>query len=108
MVALRKNGMKQRHWQSVSDKVGFKIEPDEDFTFTKLIDLGLLNHLPFCEEIGERASKEFSIENALREMKAQWEEIKFDLKPFKTSYVNPIVPLSSIANTISHAPHIDE
>ncbi|KAL4464296.1 hypothetical protein ABPG72_011341 [Tetrahymena utriculariae] len=87
MVALRKNGMKERHWKQVSDKVGFKVEPTEDFTFTKLIDMGLLTHLQFCEEVGERASKEFSIESSLKEMKAKWEEIKFDLKSWKASFI---------------------
>lgn len=43
MVALRKNGMKERHWEQVSNKMGFSVVPDEDFTFTKLINMGLLN-----------------------------------------------------------------
>jgi len=27
MVALRKQGMKERHWNQISDKVGFKVDP---------------------------------------------------------------------------------
>lgn len=36
MVALRKKGMKDRHWKQISDKVGFKVDPKEyveGFTF---------------------------------------------------------------------------
>lgn len=33
MVALRKNGMKKRHWDQISEKVDMKVEPDENFTF---------------------------------------------------------------------------
>jgi len=33
LVALRKEGMKDRHWKAVSEKVGFEVFPTEDFTF---------------------------------------------------------------------------
>jgi dynein heavy chain len=32
-LALRKDGMKERHWDLVTKKVGFKVEPYEGFTF---------------------------------------------------------------------------
>lgn len=58
MVALRKNGMMDRHWEQVSLKVGKEIKPTiEDFNFSKVIELGLLDHVDACVEIGERAYK---------------------------------------------------
>lgn len=33
MVALRKNGMKERHWKQISDAVGFEVKPTEGFNF---------------------------------------------------------------------------
>lgn len=30
MVALRKQGMKERHWNQISDKVGFKVDPSAE------------------------------------------------------------------------------
>jgi len=33
MVALRKKGMKERHWEQISEKVGFTVMPDENFSF---------------------------------------------------------------------------
>lgn len=31
-VALRKDGMKDRHWKAISDASGIEVYPDEDFT----------------------------------------------------------------------------
>lgn len=33
MVALRKKGMKDRHWEQISERVGFTVKPDEGFNF---------------------------------------------------------------------------
>jgi dynein heavy chain len=66
MVALRKEGMKERHWQQISDKVNFVVKPTGDeFCFQDILDMNLLEHSEMCCEIGERAEKEFNIENML-------------------------------------------
>lgn len=59
MVALRKKGMKERHWDQVSQKVGFEVRPYEGFTFTKVLEMGLMKSCEDCCEIGERAGKEY-------------------------------------------------
>lgn len=33
VVALRTDGMKDRHWEALSEKVGFEVKPHEGFTF---------------------------------------------------------------------------
>jgi dynein heavy chain len=43
--------------------------------------------LDVCEEVGEKASKEFVIETNLKAMMAQWEDISFKMIPFKTSSI---------------------
>ncbi len=48
-----------------------------------------MNNLDICMEVGERASKEFKIENSLREMKAIWDQVNFTLKTHKN--ICPIV-----------------
>jgi dynein heavy chain len=41
LVALRKQGMKDRHWAEISEKVGFEINPDiEGFNFQMILDKG--------------------------------------------------------------------
>ena len=54
MVGLRKQGMKPRHWQQISEKVGFEIYPDEGFTFQKVLDKDMMGHVDLCVEVGER------------------------------------------------------
>jgi dynein heavy chain, axonemal len=48
MVALRKKGMVERHWSQISAKVGFDVAPTEGFTFSKVLDMGLLKHSDVC------------------------------------------------------------
>jgi len=82
-VALRKEGMKDRHWDEISEKVGFEIRPDENFTLTTVIDKGMLDHIAIAEEVGEKAFKEYNIEKSLAKMKKDWEGLNFLLPRFK-------------------------
>lgn len=78
LVALRKPGMVTRHWKAISDNVGFEVNPQIDnFTFEKILDMGLMKNIDFCVEVGERAAKEYQIETMLDEMEAKWEDINF-------------------------------
>jgi dynein heavy chain len=77
-VALKRDGMKDRHWEAISAQVGFEIKPDDNFNFTKVLEMGLMDHLTLCEEIGEKASREYAIETMLNKMVSQWESIEFD------------------------------
>ena len=72
MVSLRKRGLVERHWTQISEKVGFEVLPKEGFTFQKALDMGLMTHVDICVDIGERASKEYNIEQGLNSMKAMW------------------------------------
>ena len=82
-VALRKEGMKERHWNAISESVGFDIRPDEEFTLTKVIEKGMLDHVAIAEEVGEKAFKEYNIEKQLAKMKKEWEGLNFLLPRFK-------------------------
>jgi dynein heavy chain len=52
--------------------------------------MGLVDHLTICEEVGERASKEYNIEKSLKKMKGEWEELDFRCPAFKKSGTNTI------------------
>lgn len=52
MVALRKKGMKDRHWDEISAKAGREVRPKDDFTFTKLLDMGMMEHINMCVDVG--------------------------------------------------------
>lgn len=88
MVALRKKGMKQRHWKAITDAVGFEVNPNvEGFNFQQCLNMGLLKSVDACVDIGERASKQFNIETMLKDMWKIWQDINFDLTPYKTSSI---------------------
>ena len=81
--------MKDRHWAEVSKLAKTEIDPlDEEFTFKKIVKLGLMDHVDACIEIGEKAAKEYNIETMLKEMWQIWEGINFDLVSYKnTTYI---------------------
>ena len=47
--------------------------------------MGLPKFATECVDVGERAGKEYNIETALAKMKADWENVFFNLIPFKTT-----------------------
>ena len=53
-VALRTDGMKDRHWDTISEKVDFEVRPDENFTLTTVMNMGLLDNLSIVEESADR------------------------------------------------------
>lgn len=83
--ALRKDGMLDRHWEALSTAVGFPIKPDEDFTLTTCIKLGMKKFVAVAEDIGEKAFKEFHIRRSLDNMKKAWENQVFNLPRFKNT-----------------------
>ena len=100
MVALRKEGMKDRHWDQISQKVGFDVHPDEYFCFQKCLDLGLMKSLDICIEIGERAFKEYGIENGLKKMYAEWDNIVFTTQEYKATKTFVIKGYDEIGATL--------
>lgn len=97
-VSLRKDGMYDRHWQQLSENIQkeskdptFKVYPEPGFTLTNAIEKGLCNYTTICEEVGDRASREYAIEQTLNRMKKDWTGVEFQLPQFKsttTSYIS--------------------
>lgn len=84
-LALRNEGMKERHWEAISEKVGFEVKPYEGFTFNHCLEMELQKFGDQCVDIGERAGKEYNIEMSLLKMKLDWESIDFNLVAFKST-----------------------
>lgn len=75
--------MVDRHWDTISKQVGFDIRPDDNFTLNKVVEKGILKYPELCEEVGERAYKEYHIETSLKKMRADWQGQNFLLPQFK-------------------------
>uniref|UniRef100_A0A1A9WZY9 Dynein heavy chain 7, axonemal n=1 Tax=Glossina brevipalpis TaxID=37001 RepID=A0A1A9WZY9_9MUSC len=78
-------GMKARHWEQVSEIVGFSIKVTPELTTSRVIDYQLEEYVPKFEVISESATKENNLEKALIRMAAEWEDVAFTLTPYRDS-----------------------
>lgn len=76
-------GMRPRHWEQITDIVGFPMQPDADMCLSKLVDMNLESYIPKFESISEAAGKEFSLEKAMEKMKLEWEPMEFTIIPYR-------------------------
>jgi len=83
-IAITKKGMKDRHWNEILDKTKIYFNTKDSFTFKNVIDAGMLNYLDICSEIGDKAYREYQIENEINEIDKKWREIYFITVPHKT------------------------
>ena len=72
--ALRAPGMRERHWDLMSEQIGMDLHPDDSFTLQGGLDMGLLEHLEAITKVSDVAMKEYSIETTLDKMQAEWKE----------------------------------
>jgi len=48
--------MKDRHWNELKTRINFvRPQPESEFTFTKVLEMGLMEHVDICVEVGEKA-----------------------------------------------------
>ena len=60
--AVCNQGLRTRHWEKMSEIVGFQLAPDEESNLEKYIQYDLGQYLVQFETISESATKEFSLE----------------------------------------------
>jgi dynein heavy chain len=58
VLALRTEGMVDRHWELLTEKIGKEIKPFEAFTFKQCMDMNLIEHENDIVDVGEKAGKE--------------------------------------------------
>ncbi len=81
---LRHDGMKERHWKEISDKIKKPINvksEEEVFTLKKLCSLGILGYQEFFEEMGDKSKREYRIELGLEKIEREWQDIKLPIGP---------------------------
>ncbi|KAJ3111551.1 Dynein heavy chain 1, axonemal [Phlyctochytrium bullatum] len=81
--ALRNPGMRDRHWDRLSEELNIKIHPDASFTLTDLLNMQLLDRVDVITKVCDVAGKEYSIEAALDKMDAEWKNIVLEIIPYK-------------------------
>ena len=84
IMALRNQGMRERHWKEISEKIGTNINPEtEEFTIKKAFDMELYNYTEAIQKVGDKAGKENQIEVKLDEMEAEWAGIDLDVALYR-------------------------
>lgn len=62
---------------------GIKLEWTTALTFNNCLEMGLEKFADVIIQIADDATKEFSIEHTLNKMKAEWENNRMELTPYK-------------------------
>eukprot|EP00795_Rhopilema_esculentum_P000293 gene293-9945_t len=88
ITALCTPGIKQRHWEQMSLKVGYNIAPKIDTPLSEMLALGLERYVDELTEISSQASKEYALEKALIKMYGEWDDLSFNFVPYKDTGVN--------------------
>ncbi|XP_062820321.1 dynein axonemal heavy chain 3 [Anolis carolinensis] len=76
-------GMKDRHWEQISDVIGYEIRPDETTSLMNMLEYGLSKFIDKLEPIGAAASKEYSLEKNMEKMKSEWANICFTFVKYR-------------------------
>lgn len=75
--------LKGRHWEKISEIVGFPLRVEENLTLAKILDYGLEEYIPQFHTISDSATKESNLEMKLSQMIDEWKDIKFNIVPYR-------------------------
>ncbi|GAX80571.1 hypothetical protein CEUSTIGMA_g8008.t1 [Chlamydomonas eustigma] len=98
--ALRNPGMRDRHWDIISGKLGFKLNPGKNFTLVKAEEMKLLNYLDEITKVSDVAGKEYSIEQALDKMQREWEGAEMAVLDYRETKTYVIKVEESVTQTL--------
>ncbi|KAL0118214.1 hypothetical protein PUN28_009103 [Cardiocondyla obscurior] len=88
--------LKSRHWEQVSEIVGFPIKVDQYMTLAKILDYGLGDYVVKFDVISEAATKEGNLERALFRMYSDWADITFTVNLYRDTGTYVIASVEEI------------
>ncbi|XP_076804480.1 dynein axonemal heavy chain 3-like isoform X3 [Clavelina lepadiformis] len=94
--ALCNPGIKQRHWDLMSLKVGYDMTPSSGTALSEMLRMKLEKHLEELTHISNQARKEHALEKALTKMKDDWELVHFGMVPYRDSDVQILSAVDDI------------
>ncbi|XP_054451580.1 dynein axonemal heavy chain 1 [Pteronotus mesoamericanus] len=80
---LRNPGMRNRHWEVLSNEININVRPKANLTFARCLEMNLQDHIESISKVAEVAGKEYAIEQALDKMEKEWSTILFNVMPYK-------------------------
>lgn len=92
--------MRARHWEKMSTSAGFDLTPDSGTTLAKVLQLNLKPYMEEFEQISVAASKEFSLEKAMKKMQEEWDAISFNLSSYRDTGIAILASVDEIQQTL--------
>ncbi|XP_016078231.1 PREDICTED: dynein heavy chain 3, axonemal [Miniopterus natalensis] len=89
-------GMKDRHWQQISELVGSEIKLTETTCLANMLEIGFGKFIDKLEPIGAAASKEYSLERNLEKMKLDWVNMTFSFAKYRDTDTNILCAVDDI------------
>jgi dynein heavy chain len=74
---------RQRHWNQMSDVIGFDITPNSGSSLRKVLRLELNEFMVKLEAISLAATREHALELTLEDMKHEWAQVNFKTLPYR-------------------------
>lgn len=59
---LRNPGMRNRHWELLSNEININVKPKANLTFARCLEMNLQDHIESISKVAEVAGKEYAIE----------------------------------------------
>ncbi|WAR27202.1 DYH12-like protein [Mya arenaria] len=89
-------GMRGRHWEKMSGIAGFDMTPDSGSTLRKVLKLNLEPFMEEFEGISAAATKEHSLEKAMKKMMEDWGDIDFNLTGYRDTGISILSSVDDI------------
>lgn len=89
-------GLRPRHWEAISEVANISIMPTPQTNFSQLLELNLGRYLTAFDPINESATKEFSLEKALKNMTEAWAPLKFTMVAYRDTGTHILSGLEEI------------
>jgi dynein heavy chain, axonemal len=76
-------GIRDRHWERMSEIAKRNLKPDAGTTLRKVLKMGLESYMREFEVVSVSATKEHSLEKAMAKMQVEWEPMIFNIAKYK-------------------------
>ena len=85
LMAVCNPGLRQRHWDQMTEHVGFTLGADESMSMNDLLKMGAgeMEKVELLSTVSEQARKEWSIEKNLKVMRENWQTVEYSTSAYK-------------------------
>ncbi|OHT12761.1 hypothetical protein TRFO_17306 [Tritrichomonas foetus] len=100
VAKLRHPGIKTKHWEKISEIVGFHVASSMDLTLQDFLALNLGRWNDEISEIANKAANEYNIESSLDQMDNELQTQQFNTKEFRDTQQYILVEVDEIISLI--------